>query len=482
MAKNKILIYLLALVVGITATMSSLLAAFVPVPIVIAVDQSVNQTKPLITGLTAPNTEVLIYINGTFSELAEINETETATNNFYYQVESDLVSGEYSLTAIARDKTSLVLSMFSASVDFLVPELPAPTLLVPDKNTITGETRPLITGLSESDTIVHVFIDGIINGNTGVINNETGTADFVYQPFLNLSIGKHQVWAVAVSQDGRTSKLSNVLDFNIEAPMPAPTLMAPVVNSSSTLEQPFIVGLSKNDSLIKVFIDGNLDGEFISGTHASGTVSFAYQPFLSLSRGQHQIYVTATDSRGKISIWSNSINYFVGEPFISPIAVEEEIAVLSSESVFGTDFKDLIILAQFFQFDPSVSLSVDQSLALEKILNDEELLQKLSAGDKADLRALAKAKISEDSLAEESVIDTSEDNEAVISELDEILSEEQEIVEEQSGLINEDKERQGRLRWNLVIFILFLVAVIIWIFWVNRELIKEKQEQSDKKE
>jgi len=29
---------------------------------------------------------------------------------------------------------------------------------------------------------------------------------------------------------------------------------------------------------------------------------------------------------------------------------------------------------------------------------------------------------------------------------------------------------------------LFLVAVIIWIFWVNRELIKEKQEQNDKKE
>ncbi|MCK5211774.1 hypothetical protein KAJ89_03665 [Candidatus Parcubacteria bacterium] len=481
MAKNKTLIYLLALIIGFTVTTSSLLAAFVPVPIVIAVDQSVSQTRPLITGLTAPGTEVSIYINGTFSKLAEVNETETATNNFYYSLENNLDSGEYSLTAIARDKTSLVLSTFSTPVDFLVPELSAPTLLVPNKNSVIGETKPLITGLSESDTTVHVFIDGIINGNTGIINNETGTADFVYQPFLNLSVGQHQAWAVAVSEDGRTSKLSNVLDFNIEAPMPAPTLMAPVVNSSSTHEQPFIVGLTKNDSLIKVFIDGNLDGEFISGIHASGTVSFAYQPFLPLSRGQHQIYVTATDSRGKISIWSNSINYFVGEPVISPIAAEEEIAVLSSESVFGTDFKDLIILAQFFQLDPSVSLSVDQSLALEKILSDEELLQKLSAGDKADLRALAKAKIFEDSLVEESAIDTPKDSKEAIFELDKILSEKQEVAEEQSGLINEDKERQGRLRWNLVIFILFLVAVIIWIFWVNRELIKEKQEQGKSK-
>jgi len=472
MAKNKTLIYLLALVICITATTSSLSAAFVPAPIVIAVDQSVSQTRPLITGLTAPGTEVLVYINGSFSKLAELNETETATNNFYYSLENDLDSGDYSVTAIARDKTSLVLSLFSTSVDFFVPELSAPTLLAPNKNTVTSDVKPMITGLSESDTTVHVSIDGIINGNTGIINNESVTADFAYQPFLNLSVGQHQVWAVAVSQDGRTSKLSNVLKFNIEAPLPAPTLFAPVVNSSSTQASPFIVGLSKNDSLVKVFIDGNLDGEFIPDAHISGTASFAYQPFLPLVHGQHRIYVTATDSRGKVSAWSNSVDYLVGEPIISPVAAEEEIAVLSSEGVFGTDFKDLIILAQFFQLDPSVSLSVDQSLALEKILSDEELLQKLSPGDKADLRALARAKISEDS-----GIDTPEDSEEVISGLDEILGEEQEIAEEQSGLINEDKERQGRLRWNLVIFILFLVAVIVWIFWVNRELIKEKQEQ-----
>lgn len=484
MAKNKNLIYLLALVVGFSITTSSLWAAFVPAPAIVAVDQSASQTRPLITGLTAPDTEVLIYIDGTFEAIANINATKTATNNFYYLPEDDLDSGEYSVAVIARDKTSMVLSVFSASVEFSVADLPAPTLLAPNKNALTSEIKPVITGLSKNNTTVHIFIDGVINGNTGIISNESGTANFAYDPFLNLSIGQHQVSAVAVGEDGRKSKISNVLNFNIEAPMPAPTLLAPVVNSSSTSAQPFIVGLSKNDSLVKVFIDGNLDGEFIPDAHASGTASFAYQPFLPLSRGQHQIYVTATDSRGKVSAWSNSINYFVGEPIISPVAVEEEIAVLSSEAIFGTEFRDLIILAQIFKTDPGVSISADQKKALEELLSKKGEL-KVTAGDIADLEALAKAKILVDSVSDDSVIDTpkdSEDSEAVDSELDEILSEEPELNEEQGGLINEDKERQGRLRWNLVIFILFLVAVIVWIFWVNRELIKEKQEQNDKKE
>ncbi|MCK5060957.1 hypothetical protein KAR28_00235 [Candidatus Parcubacteria bacterium] len=369
------------------------------------------------------------------------------------------------------------------AVDSVV-ELAAPILLAPNRNTVTGKVKPLITGLSESQTTVHIFIDGVINGNTGVINNESGTANFAYDPFLNLSVGKHQARAVATSRDGRKSKLSNVLEFNIEAPMPAPTLLAPVVNSSSTRSQPFIVGLTKNDSLIKVFIDNNLDGQFIPDTHASGTANFAYKPFLPLSRGQHQIYVTATDSRGKISAWSNSINYFVGEPIISQVAVEEEIAVLSSEGIFGTEFKDLIILAQIFKYDPSVSLSDVQINALEELLKKKDEL-KVTAGDIADLEALAKAKILADSVIEDSASKDSiinnhpEDSEVIISELDEILSEQEEVVEGQSGLINEDEERQGRLHWNLAIFILFLIAIIIWIFWVNRELIKEKQEQNN---
>ncbi len=100
MAKNKNLIWILALLVSFIFPTGSLNAAStptpvlidagdaasIPTPVIVAVDQSVRETMPLVTGLVAPGTEVLIYINGIFEELAEINETKTLTDNFYYQV------------------------------------------------------------------------------------------------------------------------------------------------------------------------------------------------------------------------------------------------------------------------------------------------------------------------------------------------------------------------------------------------------------
>ncbi len=65
------------------------------------------------------------------------------------------------------------------------------------------------------------------------------------------------------------------------------------------------------------------------------------------------------------------------------------------------------------------------------------------------------------------------------SDLEAILNKEFEDKEKtDTGIVSESKERLSKLRWNLFVFILFLVAVIAWIFWVNRELIKERQDEN----
>jgi hypothetical protein len=67
-------------------------------------------------------------------------------------------------------------------------------------------------------------------------------------------------------------------------------------------------------------------------------------------------------------------------------------------------------------------------------------------------------------------------------DLSDILGQKQAADKDKSGMVDESKEMQGKLKWNLIIFILFLIAVVAWIFWVNRELIKEKREQNKKPE
>jgi len=395
------------------------LAAIIKAPIIIEIDQGEAKklARPLITGLTQLGTEVMIYIDGEYVGLAEINRENTKTDNFYFQLAKALSAGQHTVTAIAQDRTSLVLSPLSEEFEFYIPSLPAPTLIKPNEQTVTGKVKPLITGLTVNGSLAHIYIDGVYNGKTEILTHSSGTANFAYVPFLNLGVGQHTAWAIAEDESGRKSQISNVLNFRIEEPLPAPTLFTPVVNKSTNYQQPFIVGLAKNNSLIKVYIDKQLNGQFQVENHQSGTANFAFQPFSPLAEGNHLVYTEAVDSRGKVSCWSNIVYFRVArsiQPTITEKAAEEakeEIKVLSE------------------------TLSEEAVQPIGELKKEEAVTEGI-----------------------EEFIQPSESEEA-----------------EETGLIDESKERQGKLKWNLIIFILFLVAVIAWIFWVNRELIKERR-------
>ena len=440
-----LLFLLVVLIFFVFIPISFLYAKTGNAPIIISVEQMGGEylNRPLIKGLTPLNTEVMVYIDGVYTGEAHVNEENTQTNNFYFQPVEAIDPGEHIVSAVAKDKTSLALSSFSNEIAFNTNHLlPAPTLIEPNEDTITGCVKPLIKGLTHNNTLVHVFIDGIYNGKTGILKHESGTANFAYKPFLNLNVGKHTAWTVAEDLVGKKSEKSNVLYFTIKEPLPAPIVYSPVVNSNTVYNRPFIVGLAKNDLIINVYIDHKLNGSFKVKNHESGTANFAYKPFLSLSSGNHLVYITAKDVQEKESRWSNLIYFNIARPIapaISPEAAVEEPIVKSDEiEVKGEP-------DSFFK---------------EPVSPPEE-----SESGQIDI------------LDEEAA--TTDDE--VMDEIGEILQQ-PEPGEEETGAINETKERQSKLNLNLIIFILFLVAIIIWIFWVNRELIKERRIQSEKED
>ena len=392
--------------------------------------------KPFITGLTPTGTEVLVYIDGIFAGLAEINAEGTEADNFYYKHDSILSEGTHKIMLASRDRISLVLSASSQKIKFVVPALSAPTLIDPSINTATGKVKPLIKGLTLSGTFVRLYIDGIYNGKTDAVVHDSGTANFAYKPFLNLTTGHHFVQAVSEDSLGNKSKKSDVLNFKIEQPMPAPTLFALEFNSKTEHDSPFIVGVTKNNSLIKVFIDHKLDGQFKAENHKSGAVNFAYRPFRPLTSGDHFMYVTATDSRGKESNWSNVVYFNIAaeleQPALAQIVAEQEEeqkqeAKIEVKGLGSLEDKNVIVEGY------------------EEELND------------------SKEKITDDDIKK-------------------IIGEEITKEEADQGLINENKNKQGGLNLNLVIFITFLLGIIVWIFWVNKELIKERRAQAEKQE
>src|SRR3989339_88433 len=203
---------------------------------------------------------------------------------------------------------------------------PAPTLLGPDGKAAIGAVKPKITGLTTSGTAVYVYIDGVFNGRTDILTHDSGTADFAYEPFLNLSVGAHAVWTVAKDRSGTKSEVSDVLRFTVEPPYPAPTLIKAVVNKSTSYEKPYISGLAKNNSRIKIYIDKKFSGEFKVKNDDSGVANFAYLPFLPLKEGRHAVYGVAVSDKGKESAWSDILYFTVKRPLkpsISLVAASE---------------------------------------------------------------------------------------------------------------------------------------------------------------
>ncbi|MDD5071276.1 MAG: hypothetical protein PHQ42_00905 [Patescibacteria group bacterium] len=369
-----------------------------------------------IKGLTPANTEVLVYIDGVFVDFAKTGSKETESDSFYYEHQAVLAE-ENEIKLIARDKTSLVLSP-PVEIKYIIPPLPAPTLVGPETGKTVGEPKPYITGLVDNWSFAHIYIDGVYNGKTEIVSHESGTANFAYKPFLNLSVGKHKVWAVAEDELGRKSGNSNILEFIIEPPMPAPTLLSPVINTQTKFDQPFIVGLAKNDSLIEVFIDNSSVGRFAVENHPSGAANFAFKAPV-LARGSHSVYTTAADSRGKVSKNSNIINFSARQTVISEGAREEKDGLVGEIK------------------EPSGKAESDKALVIS------------SSGD------------------------IEKDEEGTIEEAGE---------KDVFGAVDESRENQGKLSANLIVFIIFLLAIIGWIFWVNRELAKEQKENKENPE
>jgi len=191
------------------------------------------------------------------------------------------------------------------------PSFPAPTLVVPENEELLSGTTPTIVGLAKNDSRITVYIDGKQDGQFVVKNHPSGTANFAYHPAKPLAAGTHIVHATATGPNGAMSKRSNRIVFDVVSFFPAPTLYAPVVNDETTPARPFIVGLAKNDSLIRVYIDDVLNGQFQVKNHRSGTASFSYRSLFDSAVGTHEVYVTAEGPTGKVSQESTPVRFTV---------------------------------------------------------------------------------------------------------------------------------------------------------------------------
>jgi len=220
-----------------------------------------------VKGLAPKNSQVLIYINGSYYGFANISDNDPELNNFSYlsPVIKDRRDNEYSVLAIARDQDRYQLSSPVESKNFSIikqsylevtPEkpgekikavapatkpvqekiVPAPILITPKGN--IGEYKPIISGFSKNDTSIKIYIDDIFEAELWASDTGQEKFGFKYSPNNELSRGMHSVYAIALDKERTESKKSNVLYFFIADPQYIATTSTSDDQSGQEVVQP----------------------------------------------------------------------------------------------------------------------------------------------------------------------------------------------------------------------------------------------------
>lgn len=291
-------------------------------------------------------------------------------------------------------------------------------------------SEPFISGYTEKGTSVLVYIDGQYWDNAAI--SESNKVNNFYF-FLNKlpSDGQHQVFLIARNMNGVMSPATKEISFSISHNLDTPKILR--FENSDRL---FILGQTENENFIDVVIDDKLFSSIFVPRNSNNTFSFVST---EIKEGSHVIYFRAHDNVGRQSNISTPTSfYYKASSMIEPPNTPGEKDAGPKELV-KTKSPAISPVAQ-----------IDEVL-VQGVDNIEEKTE----GEGGEL-----------------------DEEKII---DEILDGQQTEEDEQTGAYNETGENQADLKWNIIIFLAFLLAVILWVVWVNREIVEEEKDKGKNK-
>ncbi|OUL33998.1 putative Ig domain-containing protein [Nostoc sp. 106C] len=268
-------------------------------------DNITNKKLPAITGNAEAGAVVQLFNQG------QILGQSTANNAGTWQiVTSDLTDGTYNLTASSTDiagNVSTASNPLQVVIDTVAPNAPTNLKLttasdtgVSNSDNITKNATPTIQGSAEAGTIVRLFKDGQLVGQT------TASVNGAWQLQVGpLTDGQHIFTASSEDKAGNVSVSSNQLTVTVDTQIAPPSnldLLAASDRGSSDNDNitndttPTIAGHADANSLVQLFNDGQLVGQ--TTTAANGEWQLTTN---SLTDGVHNFTAIATDSAGNFS-------------------------------------------------------------------------------------------------------------------------------------------------------------------------------------
>lgn len=240
------------------------------------------ERRPEISGTAEPGSSVTLRLdNG-----QQVSVTVDNNGDWSYTPTSDLQDGNHSVVVIATDKAgNTAQDNTSFEVDLTAPSL---SLDTPQDGAIINDLRPVISGTSDPNTDVDVYVDGV---QVATVTTDAN-GDWSWQPSSNLAAGPHSVQAETSDNVGNTSTVTG--SFSIDVTPPNIAISSPVNSSIITDRTPAIIGTAEANVTLTLRIDGGAPINFV----VPNTGSWMHLPTNPLADGPHVVTAEVVDRAG----------------------------------------------------------------------------------------------------------------------------------------------------------------------------------------
>jgi len=242
-------------------------------------------------------------------------------------------------------------------------------------------------------------------------------------------------------------------------PVPAPTVVVPEESFSVYADKLIIAGLSWNETLVDVYVDGVFNGRATLNVDNSGIGNFSYTTFLPLNSGNHTVYTVARNLNEKErSTESARINFSI---MAKPKLIIEDVVeepVIKEAIVEPEEKEETMNEQEEVAEDPVIT---DEAIEQTVGVISEEVEADISVAPEADGRV----NVNDGGQIEGGVWEEDEDSISNLQKtvdrdrlIDEFFSDDSEIFTEQRGL----RERQNR-QIGLAMLGVIIVISIVWV-------------------
>ncbi|MCB9599259.1 MAG: hypothetical protein H6720_02710 [Sandaracinus sp.] len=243
-----------------------------------------RDTMPIVTGSATPGSVVLVVIDGTIVGHVRADER----GMWSLPLTEALAAGEHLVLASVTDRdayTTVDAHRFTVVIDG-----PRIALTGPPHGGVTNDATPTLTGTTEANATVQVFVDGVLLGTV----TADGDGNWSLDVSTPLNDGEHVVRAVAIDDMGRTATdtVSGFVDTETEVEIVGPAEAATVPGP-----RPTISGTAEPGATVVVSIDGTEVGSVIAD--AAGLWSVRADS--DLAEGTHTVGAVSTDAAGNVA-------------------------------------------------------------------------------------------------------------------------------------------------------------------------------------